>query len=38
MRRTIEIILGGGLAVLLIGNGVAMLFAGPWWYGAVRQA
>ena len=35
MRRAIEIILGGGLAVLLIGNGVAMLFAGPWWYGAV---
>lgn len=35
MRRAIEIILGGGLAVLLIGNGMAMLFAGPWWYGVV---
>ncbi len=38
MRRAIEIILGGGLAVLLIGNGIAMLFAGPWWYGAVPGA
>jgi hypothetical protein len=35
MRRAIEIILAGGLAVLLIGNGLAMLFAGPWWYGVV---
>ena len=31
MRRAIEIILAGGLAVLLIGNGLAMLFAAPWW-------
>jgi hypothetical protein len=35
MRRAIEVILGGGLAVLLVGNGLAMLFAGAWWYGVV---
>jgi hypothetical protein len=35
MRRAIEIVLAGGLAVLLSGNGLAMLFAGRWWYGVV---
>ncbi|HLK26162.1 MAG TPA: hypothetical protein VKT30_16015 [Caulobacteraceae bacterium] len=35
MRRPSEIILGAALAVLLVGNGAAMLFAGSWWYGAV---
>jgi len=38
MRRAIEIILAGGLALLLIGNGLAMLFAGRWWYGVVPGA
>jgi hypothetical protein len=33
MRRGVEIVLAGGLAVLLVGNGLAMLFAGPWWFG-----
>jgi hypothetical protein len=35
MRRKVEIVLAVGLAILLAGNGFAMLFAGPWWYGAV---
>jgi hypothetical protein len=38
MRRTVEIILAGGLAFLLIGNGLAMLFAARWWYAAVPGA
>jgi hypothetical protein len=35
MRRAIEAGLAGLLAVLLGANGLAMLFAGPWWYGVV---
>jgi hypothetical protein len=35
MRRAIEMVLAGGLAAVLIGNGLAMLCAGPWWYGVV---
>jgi hypothetical protein len=35
MWRTLEIVLAGALALVLAGNGLAMLFAGPWWYGAV---
>lgn len=31
MRRT----LAGALALILTGNGLAMLLAGAWWYGAV---
>ena len=35
MRRAIEAALAGLLAVMLAANGLAMLFAGPWWYGIV---
>jgi hypothetical protein len=35
MRRTIGAILAGVLAAAMGGNGLVMLFAGPWWYGAV---
>ena len=35
MRRTLEIGLSGLLAALLGANALAMLFGGPWWYGAV---
>jgi hypothetical protein len=35
MRRTLEIGLSGVLAVVLGANALAMLFAGPWWYGVV---
>jgi len=28
-------IVAGGLALLMAGNGLAMLLAGHWWYGAV---
>jgi len=35
MRRAIEAILAGLLAVVMAANGVVMLFAGPWWYGVV---
>ncbi|HLI66091.1 MAG TPA: hypothetical protein VKU90_06975 [Caulobacteraceae bacterium] len=38
MRRTITTILAAGLAVILAGNGLAMLFAGAWWYNAVPGA
>jgi hypothetical protein len=35
MRWTIEAVLAGVLAVVMGANGLAMLFAGPWWYGVV---
>jgi len=35
MRRAIAITLAGALALLLAGNGLVMLLAGRWWYGAV---
>jgi len=35
MRRSIETILAVVLAVMMAGNMLVMLFAGPWWYGAV---
>lgn len=35
MRRSVERILAIGLAAITAGNGVVMLFAGAWWYGAV---
>ena len=35
MRRAFEIGLSGLLAAMLAANALAMLLAGPWWYGAV---
>jgi hypothetical protein len=35
MRWTIGAVLAGLLALVMGANGLAMLFAGPWWYGAV---
>ena len=35
MRRSIEATLAALLAVMTAGNGLVMLFAGPWWYGVV---
>jgi len=35
MRRSLEIGLSGLLAAVLGANALAMLFAAPWWYGAV---
>jgi len=35
MRRAFEIGLSGLLAAVLGANALAMLIAGPWWYGAV---
>jgi len=35
MRRTLEIGMSGLLAIVLGANALAMLLAGPWWYGAV---
>jgi hypothetical protein len=35
MRRAIEAGVAGVLAAAMGGNGLVMLFAGPWWYGVV---
>jgi hypothetical protein len=35
MRWTIEVTMAALLALVLGVNGLAMLFAGPWWYGVV---
>jgi len=35
MRDVVEKALAVTLALVLGGNGLAMLFAGPWWYAAV---
>jgi hypothetical protein len=35
MRLTIGAVLAGLLALVMGGNGLVMLLAGPWWYGVV---